>query len=359
MQRDASYYYELIAQAAARGEEAPEDLINGLTLAHLEHLKTFIGQSELQLPEGFLVGVDPRSIEWANASTAYRERYERQVYLAATYLGGEGFTFLLEVALGEPPTGKDFMHWEYARINAAWFLSYTICLLPEPEKAVQQVLDRLGALSQLSLGLVSGLIRGFDVLPPQLPVPQLQALRTWAEKAGAAGHGDVTWEFAQVFRRTAPEMVVEIARERLQALGTQPVVATHLDELKELLSFQQFFPESEFLKASLEQTAATWMTNPYYQDGLYLFVALWKEPLYQDFVAHLGDHLPALHRITEGLPAEPSLERQQVDPIDVLRAHQLLYKLVEDPSPHWNYLQKLMATLSSEEQAYLRNWLED
>ena len=93
MQRDASYYYELIAQAAARGEEAPEDLINGLTLAHLEHLKTFIGQSELQLPEGFLVGVDPRSIEWANASTAYRERYERQVYLAATYLGGEGFTF--------------------------------------------------------------------------------------------------------------------------------------------------------------------------------------------------------------------------------------------------------------------------
>ena len=114
------------------------------------------------------------------------------------------------------------------------------------------------------------------------------------------------------------------------------------------------------MQKALETTADTWLSNPYFEDGLYLFTAVWNAPDYAGFLQRLRTpvNIGRLERIAGGLRPQADLAIGEVDEVTRLRAHMLLFKLVPDPQKHADFVRQFAAGGTPEEQEYLLGWIE-
>lgn len=357
MNSQRSLLLDAIMQAAVAGTDLSPETMTAITADELQALQAYIGTVEAHAPEGYLSDMDTRSPEWANAITEYRQRFEAIIFEIAVQKEEAGVNFLEGVVFGEPDSGVDYTQWEYARRHGIVYLTHAVHGSKSGKERLSDLLTKIEQLPALSKALVSGFIRGLVGFEDRVDEALATRLAAQAQEASEIGHGDIDFEFAEVFGQRYPALAAPLIEAKIARLGDEPIAALRLEELNYLLGLQKLAPGHEFLGACLALTADTWLTNPYFADGLYLFVAIWKHPDYRQFLQRLAQHQAALQRITRGLAPEPTLEAQEVDEVAQLRAHMLLYKFAEDKAPHRAFIEAMAQSCTAQEQVYLSEWL--
>lgn len=345
-----------VQSAALNGTELPENLHQQVTTADLDAFNRQIGDPKMEFPEGAFDHLPNTSIEWANATTIYRERFETLVFGLAAEMGQNGLDFLLETALSPIPDGEDKMSWIYAKGTALRWAGTCVANSDAPGELLDLSVIRMQAQTEMALQLLPEFLRGISFWRGEAPQKALEDLLKLCHQAREVLQHHVDWDFAQIFRLQAPELCRTVASEQLQRLNGQPMTATLVDQLSFILSLKLFFPDEPLLHQSISKTVSLWLSNGHFVDGLYLLLSVWNHPHFAPAIDELKQHLPKLEQIAQGQMPEPGSE-DEVNEIEKLRAHMILSKLSELPGPHCDYIRQIATTSSPLEQAYFEKWL--